>query len=164
MPDSNDIQAMVAALKEPDPNGINPIGINPMLDRGGRGAPVNIPKTTRLRPVNNPLTGRLQVAPVQKLSDLFVEGNGGVQTTPNTPLRGNTGKFSTVNDYYRYRVPTEEERTALQQNPMYDPANPPPPVISHMETAPPADPVAVQQNLSKLPNSFLIDLLKNGGS
>jgi hypothetical protein len=119
----------------------------------------------RLRAVRDPLTGKFQVAPIaptQKLNDLFIEGNGGVQTTPRAPLRGTSGRYSTTADYYRGRVPSEEERTALQQNPMYDPANPPPPVTSRLETAPPADPAAVQENLSKMPNSFLIDLLKNG--
>jgi hypothetical protein len=108
----------------------------------------------RLAAVRHPLTGKLQVAPQQKLADMFVDGSGGVQTTPRAPLRGAGGKFSTTADYFRGRVPIEEERTALQANPMYDPANPPPPVASRLETPNPQDPAAVQRNLSRIPNSF----------
>lgn len=110
----------------------------------------------RLPARNNPITGKLQVAPQQKLTDLFIEGGPPVDVAPKAALRGKSGKFSTIADYYRGRVPSQEELTPIQANPMYDPANPPAPVTSRLESPSPQDPASVERNLSKLPNSFTL--------
>jgi hypothetical protein len=127
-----------------------------MMGGGGLGAEESALGAAggRLKATRNPLTGKLQVAPQQKLTDLFVQGGPPAEITPREALRAKTGRFATTADYYRQRVPTADELTSVPTNQMYNAGNMPGPVTSHMETPNPADPALLENNLSKMPNSF----------
>lgn len=153
--DSNQLRSPNAAFDPAEKNSGFLLGsgsTDPRLSAAIQGG--NAARGGRLPATRNPLTGRLQVAPAQKLTDLFVQGGPPVDLAPRASLRGPSGRYSTIADYYRGRVPTEAERTGLQPNQMYDPANPPDPVVSRLETPRVQDPAEVERNLARMPNSF----------
>ena len=105
-------------------------------------------------------SGRFQKAvdPYRNLPDLNRETFGEPDMTKPKRLRVG-GKFASTADYFRNRVPTEDELTRLQGNEFYTAANAPSmeavsKIVDRMHVASGADPAAVAAWKSKLPTVF----------
>ena len=113
--------------------------------------------------------GRFQKAvdPYRNLPDINAETFGEAEAKKAERYRIN-GKFATTADYFRQRVPTDEELTKIRQNEFYNDKNAPSKeeldkIIDRLHQAnPDVDPAAVEAWKKKMPFSTFADSSKPG--